>query len=490
MSDRPWWLLLAALGGCVPELKDLAARESALVVPDTFPQPDGAPSAAANTWTAYFQDPALVALVDEAVAHNQELGILLQEARGSDAEFVARRGEYLPRVGVTAGAGLERVGRFTSQGASDADDEIEPGRTVPEDLGDLHAGLEASWELDVWGRLRNESRAAQLRYFASVEGRNFAVTGVVAEVAEAWYELLALDAELRVIDDNIQVLTTALEIVRLEKDAARVTELAVQRFEADLLKSRAHRTVVVRELAATENRLNARCGRFPQPIPREPGAFDRAPLPAVGAGHPADLLANRPDIRRAELALAASRLDVKAARAGFYPSLGLDAGVGLSAFSAATLPSPESLAFELAGGVFAPLLNRADRKGAWLAANAEQTKAALEWELAVVSAVAEVSTLRARIENLDESARIQADQVGTLQEAVDTSTTLFRNARADWLEVLSTRREALESELDLVETRQQQLSARVALYRALGGGWRDLPDSTPRTRGAAPRPQE
>jgi multidrug efflux system outer membrane protein len=363
---------------------------------------------------------------------------------------------------------------------------------VPEDLGDFTRrlrGVVGDRRLGL--RLRNEARAAQLRYFASVEGRNFAVTGLVAEVAEAYYELVALDRQLAVLDDNIgDPPRGAGRSVRLQKEAARVTELAVQRFEAELLKSRAHRTVVVRELAATENRLNARCGRFPQPIPREPGAFDRAPLPAVGAGHPADLLANRPDIRRAELALAASRLDVKAARAGFYPSLGLDAGVGLSAFSAATLPSPESLAFELAGGVFAPLLNRADRKGAWLAANAEQTKAALEWELAVVSAVAEVSTLRARIENLDESARIQADQVGTLQEAVDTSTTLFRNARADWLEVLSTRREALESELDLVETRQQQLSARVALYRALGGGWRDLPDSTPRTRGAAPRPQE
>lgn len=467
------WALALALAGCAPALKDLAARDANLAVPAAFPTDSTAPSAATVAWATWFDDPALVGLVDTAVQNNQELGIALQETRIANAEFLARRGEYVPRLGVGAEVGLERVGKFTSQGASDAADDIEPGRKVPEDLGDFAVGFEASWEVDLWKRLRNLSQAARLRALGSVEVRNYAVTGVVAEVAATYYELLALDNQLRVLDTNIQLLTDSLEVVKLQKDAARVTELAVQRFEADLEKSRARRAEVVAQIAVTENRLNALCGRYPQAVPRDPAAFDRATVGAQGLGTPQDLLQNRPDIRAAELGLEAAKLDVKAARAAFYPALGLDAAVGLDAFSVARLPSPESLAYGVAGGLFAPLLNRAELKGEYLAANARQTQAALVYERSLVGACAEVAGQQGRLDNLSQSYESKSRQVEKLQAAVETSTGLFANARADWLEVLTTRREALEAQMELIETRQRQLDAKVALYRALGGGWRE-----------------
>jgi outer membrane protein, multidrug efflux system len=470
---------LAALVGCVPSLHGPAAREAALSVPDAYTVPTEAGNAATTAWDDYFGDPQLVALLDEAVQHNQELGIQLQETRISQAEFVARRGEYLPRLGLAAGAGVERVGLYTSQGASDAANEIEPGREVPENLGDLRIGFEASWELDVWKKLRNASKAAQLRYLASVEGRNFAATGVVAEVANGYYELLALDNQLRVVDTNVQILTDSLEIVRLEKEAARVTELAVQRFEAELLKVRARRFVILQEIAAAENRVNFLCGRLPGPIARNPEGFVTLSPGPVRAGTPGDLLENRPDVRQAELLLAASKLDVKSAKAAFYPSFGLDAGVGLDAFSLARLGSlPESLIFDVAGGMFAPLLNRADLKGAYAAADARQLQAVLGYERSVLGAYTDVATQQSKLVNLEQSFALKAQQVATLQEAVETSTGLFRNARADYLEVLTTRRDALESELELIETKQEQLAAKVDLYQALGGGWRELDGAT------------
>lgn len=472
--------LLALLGGCAPALHDFAAKENTLAVPDAWPTAGTGPSAAASGWAAYFDDPALVARIDEAVQHNQELGIQLQETRISNAEFLARRGEYLPQLGVGAGVGLERVGRFTSQGASDAADEIEPGRLVPENLGDLRVGFEASWELDLWKRLRNASKAAQLRWFATVEGRNFAITQVVAEVAATWYELLALDARLAVVERNVAILEDSLEAVKLQKEAARETELAVQRFEADLLASRARRFAILKDITAAENRMAVLCGRFPQAVPRDPAAFSRELAAPTGVGSPVELLENRPDLRAAELALQASKLDVKAARAAFYPTLGIEAGVGWSAFSLERLPeTPESLAFDLAADLFAPLLNRAELKGRYLAANAAQTQAVLGYDRALIGAFTEVATQRSNLENLSQGYALRREQVATLQAAVETSIGLFRNARADYLEVLTTRRDALDAELELIETREQQLRARVDLYRALGGGWREASGTTP-----------
>lgn len=470
-----WVALFALLGGCAPALKDLKARETSLSVPDAFDVPGpGGTSAATSTWAAYFDDPALVALIDDAVQHNQELGIQLQETRIANAEALARRGAYLPEVGVGGRLGGERVGEFTSQGASDAD------HGLPETLGDFSVGFEASWELDLWKRLRNASKAARLRWLSSIEGRNFAVTGVVAEVATSYYELLALDAQLQLVDANLVLLQDSLEAVKLQKEAARETELAVQRFEAELLRNRARRALIQQQVTATENRIHVLCGRFPRPIERDPAAFTRTVGGPVAIGSPQELLENRPDIRAAELAMEAAKLDVKAARAAFYPSLGIEAGVGWESFSLSRLlETPESLAFDVAADLFAPLLNRAELKGRYLAANAAQTQAVLAYERALVTAWAEVATQRANVDNLGQSYDLRTQQVAKLQEAVETSNGLFRNARADYLEVLTTRRDALESQMELIETREQQLRARVDLYRALGGGWRGVAGSTP-----------
>lgn len=476
MSDSLRWMVLGvALAGCVPKLGDQTPRAVALSLPAGWPAEGAGESVAQQGWSAFFGDPELVALVESAVTHNQELASQMLEARISEAEFLARRGEVLPRVGVTAGAGLERVGRFTSQGASDADDEIEPGRTVPEDLGDLSVGLAASWEIDIWKRLRNASRAAQLRTLASVEGRRFAVTGVVAEVAEGYYELLALDEQLKVIDANVAILRDALEIARLQKEAARSTELAVQRFEADLLQSEAERQQILLEIASTEIHLNAVAGRFPGPIPRRAGALDEPAGAVVGLGTPAELLERRPDVRAAELGLQAAQLDVKAARAAFYPSLGLEMGVGLDAFSLARLPTPESLAYGVAGGLLSPLLNRSAQRSAYLAANARQSQAVLAYEQTLVRAYAEVATAQAQLNLLRDGHAHRRDQVAVLQSAVETCTGLFGRARLEYLEVLTTRRDALEAEMARIDVALSVLKARVGLYEALGGGWRDDP---------------
>ncbi len=465
-------LFSLVLSGCLPSLKDNPPREVKKDVPSQFAASEGTQTRSGEnisqrSWEEFFAEPELRALIEAALANNQELNIRLQEIVIARAEVQARKGEYLPKLNARAGAGVERVGKNTSQGVSDEAHEL------PENLGDFKFGLAGSWEIDVWKKLRNATDAAQLRYLARIEGRNFLITELVAELARSYYELIAIDGELEVLDKNIHLQADALEVVRLEKLAARVTELAVQRFEAEVLKNKSRRYELEQERVQLESRINFLVGRFPTKVARDAARLS-SPLPeALSAGLPADLLQNRPDVRQAELELEAAKLDVRVAKANFYPSLSLDAEVGYRSFNAQHLvATPDSLIYSLAGNLSAPLLNRAGIAAEYRTANAEQLKAVYQYEKTVLQAFTDVINQLGRMENLKKSYELEAEQVEKLTESVEISNVLFQSARADYMEVLMTRRDALDAELELIETKKRQLLTMVSLYQALGGGWR------------------
>src|SRR5690606_15415979 len=185
---------------------------------------------------------------------------------------------------------------------------------------DFGIGVYASWEIDVWKKLRNAKKAAVSRYLSSVEGRNFMVTNLISEIAESYYELMALDNLLDIVERNIEIQGSALQTVKQQKEAAKVTQLAVNRFEAQLLNTKNLQYEIRQRIVETENKINFLVGRFPQPITRDSESFENLPIGPVQEGIPSQLLENRPDIRQAELELMAAKLDVKVARANFYPS--------------------------------------------------------------------------------------------------------------------------------------------------------------------------
>lgn len=424
-------------------------------------------------WKDYFTDPNLIALIDTALQNNQELNIVLREIEISRNEVRARKGDYLPFVGIRGVAEVDKPGRYTSKGSSEANTEIEPGIETPDPLPNYGIGAYASWEVDIWHKLRNAKKAAHNRYLSSVEGRNFVVTNLVAEIANSYYELLALDNELAIVKQNIDIQSNALEVVRHQKQAARVTELAVRRFEAQVLGTRSLQFDIQQRITETENRINFLIGRYPQPVQRDAEAFNRLIPAIVQTGIPSQLLENRPDIRQAEFELAASRLDVSVAKARFYPSLGIFSGIGLQAFNPSYfLRTPESLLFSLAGELTAPLINRNAIKAMYYTANAKQIQAVYNYERMLLNAYIEVANQLANISNLQQNYNLRAQQVQALNESITISNSLFTSARADYMEVLLTQRDALESKFELIETKKQQMNAVVNIYQALGGGWR------------------
>ncbi|HKC67606.1 MAG TPA: TolC family protein, partial [Bacteroidia bacterium] len=261
---------------------------------------DSANNIAKTKWKDFFTDPNLVALIDTALKNNQELNIVLQEINIAKNEVRGRKGAYLPYVGVGVGAGIEKVGRYTSQGASDDANYITPGQKVPVNLPNYAFGLNASWEVDIWKKLRNSKNAAVARYLSSIEGKNFMVTMLIAEIANSYYELMALDNQLEILKKNIEIQQNALEMVKLEKISARVTELAVRRFEAEVLKNQSRQFYITQQIIEAENRINFLVGRFPQPVSRNSQGFvNLTPDSTIHAGVPSQLLENRPDVRQA-----------------------------------------------------------------------------------------------------------------------------------------------------------------------------------------------
>lgn len=422
-------------------------------------------------WKQYYTDSNLIALIDTALLHNNELNIMLQEIEISKSEVRTRKGEYLPFIGLTGSGGSEKSGKYTRNGAVEKNIDIKPGTPFPEPVPDYLIGTYASWEIDVWKKLRNAKKSAVSRYLASQEGKNFMVTNLVAEIAKSYYELVASDNIMEIINDNIDIQSRALQIVIQQKNAGKATQLAVNRFEAQLLNTQNLQYDLKQQITETENRINFLMGRFPQPIKRNSKNFIQLSIDSISSGIPSQLLLYRPDIRRSEYELYATKLDVLVARANFYPSFRITAHGGFQAFNPSYLIHPESFIFSLAGDLMAPLVNRNAIKAAHYRANAKQIQAMYEYEQTVLNAYVEVVNQLAKVENYNNSYQVKQKEVDLLNQSVLISNNLYNSGRADYLEVLLTQREVLDATIDQIEIKLKQMNAKVDIYKVLGGGW-------------------
>lgn len=463
-------IVLIGISGC--KVFDIPTRTETLTPPGYYSETEDSHMTIEQVnWQQYFNDPYLQALIDTALTNSQELNVMRQEIVISSNEVRTRKGEYLPLVGIVAGAGLDKVGRYTRFGALEERLEVKPGTSFPDPLPDFMLGAYASWELDVWHKLRNAKKSAIANYLASVEGKNFLVTNLVAEIAESYYELMALDNMLEIVRNNIEIQNNVFQVLKQQKEAAKLTQLAVNRFEAQVLNTQNLQYDLLQKIVETENRINFLVGRYPQPIQRHSGQFKNLAIAEVYTGIPSQLLQNRPDIRQAELDLVAAKLDVQVAKANFYPSLSIRAGLGFQAFNPTLLLQPESILYSLAGDLMAPLVNRNAIKSLYSSANARQIQAVYQYDQTVLKAYLDVLNQMSMVDNYNKSFETKSKEVDLLVNSIRISNSLFNSARADYMEVLLTQREALESNVELIEIKLKQMNAKVNIYRALGGGW-------------------
>lgn len=465
------FLLTGLIWGCgAPQI---SLKESGSELPNRFLSvASDSMNHASISWKEYFEDETLIELIDSALQNNQELNIVLQELVISENEVLEKSGEYLPFVGIGIEAGTEKAGRFTRDGAVEQSLEIDEGKEFPEPLNDFSVGFEASWEVDIWRKLRNAKDAAQLRFLARTEGKNFLVTQLISEIADTYYELMVLDNQLEIIEKNLKIQKDALEKMRVLKQSAKVNQLAVNRFEAQFFNTQNQQYAIRQNILETENRLNYLVGSYSLPVERNSSSLMQIEFDTIQAGIPSQLLYNRPDIRQAELEMLAYNLDVRAARADFYPKLDLRAGLGFRAFDPTFLFKPESLIYNAAGELITPLINRKAIKARFNMANAEQIQSVYYYEQTILNAYTDVLNQLGKLENYSRSFQTKKREVAVLDESVEIANSLFQYAKADYVEVLLTQEEVLDAQMELTESRLRQLQAKVNIYRALGGGWR------------------
>ena len=460
--------LLSMPGCCIPGLQK---AEPAAPLPCDFNGVATQDSSSMIGWCEFFNDPVLAGLIDQALAGNQELKIINQRVQIASFEIQARRGDLLPFIGLRAGADLEKPSAFTPQGAVEDQLQPFPGKNFPEPLPNFLVAADVTWEIDIWRKLRNARDAAALRYLGTQDGQNYMVTRLVAEVAENYYELMALDNRMEALEKTIQIQQQSLEMARSKKEAGRDTELSVQRFLAEVRKNQSEKLIIKQEIVEVENHINFLLGRFPQYVERDASKFLDLKLQQLSVGFPAQMLQNRADVRQAERELQAAGLDVRVARARFYPALNLRAGVGYEAFNTRYLfDSPDSLIYNVGGDLIAPLINKKAIQADYLTANAEQLQAIYDYQQTVLTAFTEVVNRLSKVENYGKSIEIKREQLASLEASVDSATKLFQSARIEYMDVLFSQRDLMEARMVLIETKQQQLAAIVNAYQALGGG--------------------
>ena len=456
------------IGCAVPKVIEKAPTTP---LPTTYVGMEDSTNAAKIAWSNFFNDAKLVALIDTALHNNLDLLTTLQEIEIAKSKIRFANGRLSPSVTAGLGASIEKVGKYTSQGAGDASADITPGQTVPENLGDLRLGFQAGWEADIWGKLRNAKRSAFTNYLGTVEGRKWVTTNLIAEVANTYYELVGLHAQLNIINESIVLQQKELEVVKIQKEASVVSELAVKQFEAMVFNAQNLAFNLLQNITETENKMNLLLGRYPQKIEVTDG-FTQALPSSLEVGIPSQLLKNRPDIQQAEYALMASKFDLKSAQAEFYPSVNIGASLGLNAFKSKYLfNSPESIMYSLLADVAGPLINKSAIQAQFATANALQIEAVYQYQKTVLNGFVEVANQMANVKNLQSSFQTKTKEVEALSSAINLSSELFKYAKATYLEVLTAQKDAISAKLELVEIKKQQYNSITNLYKSLGGGW-------------------
>jgi NodT family efflux transporter outer membrane factor (OMF) lipoprotein len=422
-----------------------------------------------------FSDPRLNSFIAAALKDNTDLNIALQRIEMAHARLAQRKGAFLPSVnGVVSGA-ADKYGDYTLNGVGNFDTNLSPNINKDQKIPvspttDMFIGLTSTWEIDLWGKLRHLKKAAQAELLATEKGKQLLITSLVATLAEGYYTLLGLDAELKIVRKNIGLQKQAVEIVEAQKVGGRANELAVQQFKAQLLNTRGIEFRIMQQRVQVENELNAIAGSYPKHIDRDTSLPESATV-AIEAGLPASLLSVRPDVQQAEYELQMTKENVQAARAAFLPSLTLNPYVAFNAFTPSLLLKGGSLAYGIAGGLTAPLFQQRQLKTQFVVANAASKEAVYNYQQKLLNAYSEVVTNMNAVDNNKQAHTLKLQEVQELYAAVTSARELYLTGYATYLEVITAQKNVLEAELALNEQKKNIYISLIQLYRSLGGGW-------------------
>jgi multidrug efflux system outer membrane protein len=409
-------------------------------------------------YTEIFTDTILQRLIAAGIARNPDLRIAYTRIQQAQATFLQSRAAFLPSLDANVGITTSRLSEAQGFG-------------IRTRATQYQIGLSSSWEADIWGRLRSNRRASLANLLQSEAGARAVQTSLVANIANFYFTLLALDEQLAITRQTVVNWDTTVQTMRALKEAARVTEAAVVQSEAQRYAAEVTIPDLLQSIRETENALSILIGNVPDRINRS-RLEDQRPLATLQTGVPAQLLANRPDVQQAEFNFRYLFELTNVARTAFYPSLVITGSAGPSALAIGNLFNPGALAASIGAGLTQPIFNRRLNRTRLEIAAAQQQEALLNFQNALLNAGREVSDALSLYQTAVEKRGIRTNQMTALTRSVEYTQELLQFGFANYTEVINARQSLLQAELGTINDYLQQLQASVDLYRSLGGGWR------------------
>ena len=419
---------------------------------------------AANTsWWRQFGDPVLDGLIDEALAHNWGVRIAAANVEAAAAVLTQARAPLFPQIGYS-GQGLRE--RFSEDTTAPVPGSFRNPRS------ELQVLAGASWEIDLWGRVRRQSEAARAQLLATEEARRGVILSLVGTVASSYVELLGLDEQLVVAKKTQGAYKESLRLFELQFKHGQVSEMAVAQARSQYETATAQIPGIERQIAKLENAMSILVGRNPGPIARGKTIKTLAG-PAIPAGLPSQLLERRPDILQAEQQLIAANALIGAARALYFPSISLTGALGSTSSQLSNLFSGPARTWNFAGSLIGPIFTAGAISGQVAQAEATQKAAADNYRQVIQSAFADVSNALIDRQKLVEQLAAQQKLVAALRDYSRLSRLQYDEGYVPYSTVLQAEQQLFPAELNLAATRAASLSALVSIYKALGGGWVD-----------------
>ncbi len=460
------------MGGCALgpdyERPPVETADGFRMQPDS---PAGASSLADLAWWEIFQDENLQALIRRALLDNKDLRLAVSRVREARARLDATGADQFPRLDGDAGfqrnqTSLARAQQFGIPGGGNRE-----GPTTSQ----FTAAAGLSFEIDLWGKLRRATEAAQAELLAREWARRTVVLTLVSDIARAYFDLQALDRERNIAERTLQTRQESLDVLRLRTLMGQSSTLDLRRAEQEVARAQAVIPDLERQLGQTENQLSILIGRNPAAIVRGTSVRDHPLAPDVPAGLPSALLERRPDILEAEQQLVAANARIGVAQAALFPAISLTGNFGAQSLALSDLFVGPSRIWSLGPAITVPIFHAGRHHANVEVSRAQQEQALIAYEQTIQRAFREVDDILIAHRKIRETRTTRERLVTVSREAMQLAHLEYLHGQASYLDVLSAQREVFDADVALVHTQRDQRIAVVQLYKALGGGWHSSP---------------
>ena len=431
-----------------------------------------------TTWWKQFDDPVLDALIVEALANNQNVKVAAANVEQAAGVLTQTRSGLFPQTGYNGSGGRARL---TEAGATPVLGAIPNPQTSYEAL------LSATWEIDLWGRIRRLSESARANLLATDEARRGVILSLVASVASNYLTLRGLDEQLNISKRTLGTYGESVRLYTLQFQYGQVSQMQVSQVQSQYETAAVQIPLLESQIAQTENALSVLVGRNPGPIPRGKSIYDLV-LPKVPAGVPSDLLTRRPDLRQAEDTLIAANANIGAARALYFPAISLTGTFGGSSAQLNNLFTGPARVWTYAGQLAGPIFTFGAVRGQVTSAEGAQQSALFSYKYSIQNAFADVENSLVASQKLIEQQAAQEKLVAALKDYARLANLQFNGGYTSYTTVLQAEQSLFPAELQLASLRASVFSSSVNIYKAMGGGW--VVEADRMTGSAAPPPAD